>query len=305
MPLNIPDNLPAIDILRNENTFVMSETRAMTQDIRPMQVVLLNLMPLKIATETHLMRVLANTPLQVEIVLLQTASYTSKNTPKEHLENFYKTFDEIKYRKFDGMIITGAPIEHLEFEDVIYWDEIKEIMEWTNKHVTSTMYICWGAQAGLYYHYNIPNYTLPAKMFGIFEHVVLNNKSPLARGFDDIFLAPHSRMTEVKQEDIEKVPDLEIISVSQEAGVYLVASRDGRKIFVTGHSEYDPFTLKEEYDRDFNKGIQIEVPKNYFPNNDPSKPPLVRWKSHAHLLFQNWLNYCVYQVTPYNINEIE
>jgi len=282
----------------------MSETKAITQDIRPMQIVLLNLMPLKIATETHLLRILANTPLQVELVLLQTASYTPKNTPKEHLESFYKTFDEIKNRKFDGMIITGAPIEHLEFEEVIYWNEIKEIMNWADRNVTSTMYICWGAQAGLYHHYNIPKYRLPGKMFGIFEHHVLCRNNPIVRGFDDVYLAPHSRHTEVRKEDIEKVPDLEILSLSDEAGVYLVASKDGKKIFVTGHSEYDPLTLKEEYDRDVQKGLIIDIPKNYFPNNDPSKPPLVKWKGHANLLFLNWLNYCVYQATPFNINEI-
>lgn len=299
MPLNIPDNLPALDQLREENIFVMQETRAMHQDIRPLKIVILNLMPLKITTETHILRMLSNTPLQVEIVLLQPDSHTSKNTPKEHLEAFYKTFREINKDKFDGMIITGAPIEQLEFEDVDYWEEMVEIMEWAKKHVTSTLHICWGAQAGLYYHYGIKKYPLAKKMFGIFRHKVFNFKEPIVRGFDDQFLAPHSRHTEIRSGDIAKIPDLEIISESPQAGVYLVVSKDGRNIFVTGHSEYDPTTLKDEYLRDRSKGLNIQIPENYFPGDDPQKEPSMRWKSHASLLFSNWLNYYVYQVTPY------
>ncbi len=301
MPLNIPDNLPALDQLREENIFVMQETRAMHQDIRPLKIVILNLMPLKITTETHILRMLSNTPLQVEIVLLQPDSHTSKNTPKEHLEAFYKTFREINKDKFDGMIITGAPIEQLEFEDVDYWREMVEIMEWAKKNVTSTLHICWGAQAGLYYHYGIKKYPLEKKMFGIFRHKVFNFKEPIVRGFDDQFLAPHSRHTEIRSDDIAKIPDLEIISESPEAGVYLVVSKDGRNIFVTGHSEYDPTTLKDEYLRDRSKGLDIQIPENYFPGNDPEKEPSMRWKSHASLLFSNWLNYYVYQVTPYTL----
>jgi len=299
MPLNIPDNLPALDQLREENIFVMQETRAMHQDIRPLKILILNLMPLKITTETHILRMLSNTPLQVEIVLLQPDSHTSKNTPKEHLEAFYKTFREINKDKFDGMIITGAPIEQLEFEDVDYWEEMVEIMEWAKKHVTSTLHICWGAQAGLYYHYGIKKYPLAKKMFGIFRHKVFNFKEPIVRGFDDQFLAPHSRHTEIRSGDIAKIPDLEIISESPQAGVYLVVSKDGRNIFVTGHSEYDPTTLKDEYLRDRSKGLNIQIPENYFPGDDPQKEPSMRWKSHASLLFSNWLNYYVYQVTPY------
>ncbi len=303
MPLNIPDNLPAIDQLRNENIFVMQETRAIHQDIRPQQIVILNLMPLKITTETHILRMLSNTPLQVEIVLLHTKSHVSKNTPKEHLEAFYKTFDEIRERNYDGLIITGAPIEHLNFEEVDYWEEVSNIMEWAKTHVTSTLFICWAAQAGLYYHFNVPKYPLDQKMFGVFEHTVNNPKLPIVRGFDDIFLAPHSRHTEVRRSDIEKIPQLEIISESEEAGIYIVGTRDGKMVFVTGHSEYDPCTLRDEYVRDLKKGLPIEIPRNYFPSNDPSKPPLVKWKSHANLLYSNWLNYYVYQETPYILNK--
>ncbi|MFW5710171.1 MAG: homoserine O-acetyltransferase MetA [Bacteroidota bacterium] len=303
MPLNIPDNLPAIDQLRNENIFVMQETKAIHQDIRPQQIVILNLMPLKITTETHILRMLSNTPLQVEIVLLHTKSHVSKNTPKEHLEAFYKTFDEIRERNYDGLIITGAPIEHLNFEEVDYWEEVSNIMEWAKTHVTSTLFICWAAQAGLYYHFNVPKYPLDQKMFGVFEHTVNNPKLPIVRGFDDIFLAPHSRHTEVRRSDIEKIPQLEIISESEEAGIYIVGTRDGKMVFVTGHSEYDPCTLRDEYVRDLKKGLPIEIPRNYFPSNDPSKPPLVKWKSHANLLYSNWLNYYVYQETPYILNK--
>jgi homoserine O-succinyltransferase/O-acetyltransferase len=304
MPLNIPDKLPAVEILEQENIFVMKEERAIHQDIRPLKIVILNLMPLKIKTETHLLRVLSNTPLQVEIVLLHTKNHYSKNTPIEHLEEFYKTFDELKDRKYDGMIITGAPVEKLDFEQVDYWNELKTIFDWTLTHVTSTMYICWGAQAGLNYFYNIPKYDIDKKMFGIFEHTINNPKVPIIRGFDEFFQAPHSRHTEIRRSDIEKVNELEIVSESEEAGVYLVVSKTGRQIFVTGHSEYDPTTLKEEYERDKSKGLPIDIPKNYFPNDDPTKQPRVSWKSHANLLFSNWLNYYVYQATPYNIDDI-
>lgn len=301
MPLNIPDNLPAVEQLINENIFVMRETRAIHQDIRPLQLVILNLMPVKITTETHLLRMLSNTPLQIEVSLLHTKTHISKNTPWEHLESFYETFDDIKHRKYDGMIITGAPIEHLIFEEVNYWDELTTIMDWADKNVTSTLFICWGAQAGLYFHYGIPKYKLPEKMFGVFCHKVNNKKAPIVRGYDDMFLAPHSRHTYTKKEDIEKIPELELIGESEEAGVYLVVSKDGKRIFVTGHSEYDPDTLKNEYLRDLNKGLDIKIPKNYFMDDDPEKDTVVRWKSHANLLFSNWLNYYVYQITPYDL----
>ncbi len=296
MPLNIPDNLPAFDILQNENIFVMNETRAIHQDIRPLRIVILNLMPLKITTETHILRLLSNTPLQVEISLLYTQMHVSKNTPKEHMNSFYQTFQDIENNRYDGMIITGAPIEHLDYKDVDYWDEMVEIMDWAEQNVSSTLYICWASQAGLYYHYGIPKYMMDEKMFGVFQHNTYNKKNPLLRGFDDEFLAPHSRYTEVRRKDIERIPELEILAESDEAGIYLVASKDMKKAFVTGHSEYDPLTLKQEYERDLAKGLQINVPKNYFPHNDPSKPPLVHWRSHANLLFSNWLNYYVYQM---------
>ncbi len=305
MPLNIPDNLPAIEILNEENIFVMRETRATHQDIRPMQVVILNLMPVKITTETHILRLLSNTPLQTEVVLLHTKDHVSKHTPIEHLQAFYKTYEEIRHRKYDGMIITGAPIEHLDFEEIDYWEELKEIMYWAKCNVTSTMFICWGAQAGLYHYYNIPKYMLDKKLFGVYYHTVNNPKIPLVRGFDEEFQAPHSRYTEVRKEDIEKVSDLIIVSESDEAGIYMVMTRNGRQIFVTGHSEYDPTTLKEEYERDLRKGLKTDLPKNYFSGNDPGRTPKVRWKSHANLLYYNWLNYYVYQMTPYNINDIK
>jgi homoserine O-succinyltransferase len=301
MPLNIPDNLPAVEILQNENIFVMRETRAMHQDIRPLHIVILNLMPLKITTETHLLRMLSNTPLQVEITLIYTKMHISKNTPKEHLDMFYKTFDDIKKHQFDGMIITGAPIEHLDFEEVDYWEEMKKIMEWSKKNVTSTFYICWASQAGLYYHFGINKYNLKEKMFGVYKHKVNNIKNPLVRGFDDEFYAPHSRYTTIKKEDIEKIPDLEILAESDEAGIYLVASKDHKMVFATGHSEYDPLTLKYEYERDLAKGLKIKVPKNYFPNDDATRMPVVNWRSHASLLFSNWLNYYVYQITPFKL----
>jgi len=304
MPLNIPDNLPAADILRNENIFVMSETRAIHQDIRPQEIVILNLMPNKTTTETQLLRMLSNTPLQLEVVFVHPETHSSKNTPQEHLDSFYVTFDLIKNRNFDGLIITGAPIEHLNFEDVDYWSEMKEIMYWADKHVTSTLFICWAAQAGLYHHYKVPKYPLNSKMFGVFNHKINTPKLPIVRGFDDDFLAPHSRHTEVKRSDIEKIADLDIVAESEDAGIYLVASKDGKRLFVTGHSEYDPNTLGDEYRRDLKKGLSIEKPKNYYLNDDPSQEPVVRWKSHANLLYCNWLNYYVYQVTPYNLDAL-
>ncbi len=304
MPIIIPRKLPAFETLTSENIFVMTEHRALHQDIRPLKILILNLMPKKIQTETQLLRMLSNTPLQVEMIFLHMESHESKNITKEHLETFYHTFDEIKDYTFDGMIITGAPIEHLDFKDVDYWDELKKIMDFTITNVTSTMYICWGAQAGLYYHYGIPKYILDKKLFGVFLHQINNKTSKLLRGFDDEFYAPHSRYTKVRREDVEKVSDLEILSESDEAGIYIVASKDGSQIFVSGHSEYDRFTLQQEYMRDISKGLNISVPKNYFPEDDPNKEPIVRWKSHANLLFSNWLNYYVYQATPYVLEEI-
>ena len=302
MPVNIPDNLPALEVLKEENIFVMTESRAIHQDIRPLRLIILNLMPVKITTETHLLRMLSNTPLQVEITFLNTLSHVSKNTPIEHLLAFYKTFDEIKHKRFDGLIITGAPVELLQFEEVDYWDELKQIMDWAEQNITSTLFICWAAQAGLYYHYGIPKYELPKKMFGIFTHTLNNPKAPIVRNFDDEFLVPHSRHTEIRREDIIKVPCLEIVSESTMAGVYLVRDVEKRRIFVTGHSEYDAETLKSEYERDVAKGMNIQVPYQYFPNDDPTQIPHMRWKSHAGLLFSNWLNYYVYQETPYDID---
>jgi homoserine O-succinyltransferase len=299
MPLNISDNLPAVKILEKENIFVMKETRAVHQDIRPLQILIFNLMPVKITTETQILRLLSNTPLQVEITLIYTKMHLSKNTPREHLDSFYKTFDDISIHKYDGLIITGAPIEHLEFEEVDYWEEMVKIMDWADHHVTSTMFICWASQAGLYHHYGIPKYMRNEKMFGVFRHKIYSRTNLLTRGFDDYFLAPHSRYTEVRKEDIEKINDLEILADSEEAGIYLVATRDLRRIFITGHSEYDPLTLKSEFDRDVAKGLDIRIPENYYLNDDPGQTPIVRWRSHASLLFSNWLNYCVYQVTPY------
>ncbi|MGE5418338.1 MAG: homoserine O-acetyltransferase MetA [Acidobacteriota bacterium] len=304
MPIIIPDELPATGILQSENVFVMNEFRAVHQDIRPLRIAILNIMPQKETTETQLLRMLANTPLQVEVALLYPESHQSKNTSQDHLDNFYQTFSEVSGQKFDGMIITGAPVEKLEFEEWTYWDELKSIMEWTRSHVFSTFHICVGAQAGLYHHYGVPKYTLPQKIFGVFEHRVCENHRPLLRGFDDIFYAPHSRHTEVRKSDIEKVPEIELLVESQEAGVYIVASKDARQIFVMGHSEYDPLTLKGEYDRDVAKGLPIQVPKNYFPNDDPSKTPRVLWRSHGSLLFYNWLNYHVYQETPFDLEKL-
>jgi homoserine O-succinyltransferase len=304
MPVKIPSTLPARTILEKENVFVMGEERATTQDIRPMRVAILNLMPTKIATETQLLRLLGNSALQVEITLLHTATYESKNVDAEHLLTHYATFDEIKDQKFDGFIITGAPVEQMPFEEVDYWEELKRIMDWSETNVESNFYICWGAQAALYHRYGIPKYDLPRKMFGVFEHRVLSSTEKLLRGFDDIFLAPHSRHTEIRRADVEKVNDVQILAESDEAGLYLLGTKDGRHIFVTGHSEYDPFTLKAEYDRDVNKGLPIHVPKNYYPKDDPTKTPHVRWRGHANLLYVNWLNYYVYQVTPYDPNQI-
>jgi len=299
MPLNISDDLPAIKILEDENIFVMRETKAVHQDIRPLRILLLNLMPVKTTAETQILRLLSNTPLQVKITLIYTKMHLSKNTPKDHLDAFYQTFDDISVHKYDGLIITGAPIEHLEFEEVDYWEEMVRIMDWADNHVTSTMYICWASQAGLYHHYGIPKYKMSDKIFGVFNHKAYNKTNLLLRGFDDEFLAPHSRYTEVRKKDIEKVKNLEILADSEEAGVYLVASKDLKRVFITGHSEYDPLTLKSEYDRDVTKGIDIKIPVNYYMNNDPNQLPMVRWRSHANLLFSNWLNYCVYQSTPY------
>ena len=304
MPIKIPNSLPATKTLHDENIFVITENRAITQDIRPLRIVMLNLMPKKIETETQIARLIGNTPLQVELELLQTATHQSTHTAAEHMLSFYKTFDDIKDQKFDGMIITGAPVEQMEFEEVEYWQELCEIMEWSKTHVTSTLYICWGAQAGLYYHYGIKKHPLPEKMFGVFEHTLDHKRSILFRGFDDTFLVPHSRHTTVLREDIEAVEDLKILCSSDEAGVFAVATERGRQIFVTGHSEYDADTLKKEYLRDKDKGLDIAVPKNFFPNDDDTKEPLVRWRSCANLFYSNWLNYFVYQTTPYDITQI-
>ena len=300
MPIIIPESLPAAKILADENVFVMHEDRAIHQDIRALKIVILNLMPTKIQTETQILRLLGNTPLQVDITLLHIEEHKSKNTSEEHLDSFYKTFKDIKDEKFDGMIITGAPIEHLEFEEVDYWNQLKEIMDFSVKNVTSTLHICWGAQAGLFHHFGIPKYHLSKKMFGVFPHNVQGEGIMLLRGFDNEVYVPHSRHTEVLREDIEKVPELEILSESEESGVYMVISKDGHQIFVTGHSEYDPLTLKSEYDRDVAKGLYIDVPKHYFVDDNPSNEPIVRWRAHANLLFSNWLNYYVYQETPYS-----
>lgn len=305
MPINVPDKLPAIDVLRKENIFVMTESTAIHQDIRPLRIAVLNLMPIKQTTETQIIRMLSNSPLQIELELVHIASHISKNTPQEHLRTFYKDYKEIIQHKYDGFIITGAPIEHLEFEDVDYWEEIREIMDWSMHHVTSTLFICWAAQAGLYHFYNIPKYKLPAKMFGVFEHKVVDPTIPLVRGFDDVFMAPHSRHTEVRMEDIAKVRQLQLVAYSDVAGVHVIMANHGRQIFVTGHFEYDPYTLHQEYVRDKNKGMNIEIPQNYFTNNDPNQRPIVTWRSHANLFFSNWLNYYVYQTTPYNIESIE
>ena len=304
MPIKIPNNLPATKILESENIFVMSETRAITQDIRPLKILILNLMPKKIETETQLARLLGNTPLQVEPTLIRTSTYQSKNVSEEHLLSFYKVFADVKKEYFDGMIITGAPVELLEFEEVDYWQELCEIMEWTKTHVHSTFHICWGAQAGLYYHFGIKKYSVPEKVFGVFPHHVDYKGSILFRGFDDVFNVPQSRHTTVLREDVEKVKELKILASSDETGVYAMSSKNGRQIFITGHSEYDADTLKNEYERDLKQGKPIKIPYNYFPNDDDSKAPLVTWRAHANLLFSNWLNYFVYQSTPYDVNEV-
>lgn len=300
MPITIPGNLPAKEILNKENIFIMDESRALSQDIRPLHIVILNLMPKKIDTETQLLRLLGNTPLQIDIELLQTASHVSKNTSSEHLLKFYKTFDQVKHKQYDAMIITGAPVEHLAFEDVDYWPELCKIMDWSRTNVFSTLFICWGAQAALYHFYGIPKYPLDKKLFGVFEHTKEKISHNLLYGFDDIFFAPHSRHTEVRVGDILKHPELEILSTSKEAGMYITASKDGRQVFISGHSEYDRRTLADEYFRDLEKGLPIEPPTNYFADNNPSLPPVKCWRAHSNLLFSNWVNYCVYQQTPYD-----
>lgn len=304
MPIKIPDSLPATQTLLNENIFVMHEVRAAKQDIRPLRVALLNLMPTKIETETQFARLLSNSPLQVELTLLQTATYEAKNTSREHLLAFYETFEDVKERKFDGLVITGAPVELMEFEDVEYWDELCRVMEWSKTHVYSTLHICWGAQAALYHHYGIRKYPMDEKLFGVFPHEVEYKNSMLFRGFDDVFMAPHSRHTTIHREDVEAVPALQILASSEEAGVYVIKTEQGKQIFITGHSEYDALTLEKEYLRDKNAGLPIEVPKNYYPDDNDTRKPLVTWRSSANLLFFNWLNYFVYQTTPFELDAI-
>ena len=306
MPLKLPDKLPAISLLEQENIFVIDTSRANTQDIRPLKIVVLNLMPIKITTETDLIRLLSNSPLQIEVSFMKLKSHTSKNTPVEHMKKFYIDFELMRTNNYDGLIVTGAPVEHLEFEDVNYWDEVTDIFDWARTHVTSTLYICWAAQAGMYYFYGVPKHPLSSKMFGIFKHHICPGyeHTPIFRGFDDEFFVPHSRHTEVRREDIEKCPELKIVSESDESGVHIVMARGGREIFVTGHSEYSPNTLDSEYKRDLAKGLPIDIPKNYYRNDDPNNGPVVRWRSTANLLFSNWLNYYVYQETPYDISTI-
>ena len=305
MPLTIPAELPAIKTLKKENIFVMDSKRASTQDVRPLKIAVLNLMPIKITTETDLIRLLSNSPLQIEVDFIKLKSHTSKNTPIEHLKMFYKDFDYIRGQKYDGMIVTGAPVERMNFEEVNYWDELTDIFDWAQHHVTSTLYICWAALAGLYHFYNVPKHDLDTKRFGVFKHTVSDKKNPIFRGFDDEFFVPHSRYSEIRKEDIDKVKDLKIISESADSGIYMVMARKGREFFITGHPEYAPNTLADEYRRDLDKGLDIAIPINYFRDDDPSKEPVVRWKSHANLLYTNWLNYFVYQETPYDINTIE
>jgi len=300
VPIKIPNDLPAWQVLHKENIFIMDEHRATEQDIRPLRIAILNLMPKKIETETQLLRMLGNTPIQLEIELLQTATYISRNTSQEHLLKFYKTFEDVKDQKFDGLIITGAPVEQMSFESVDYWSEISRIMEWSKTNVFSTFHICWGAQAALYYHYGVPKYPLKEKMFGVFQHMPANKSHHLLYGFDDVFYAPHSRHTEVREEDIAAVPELEVLSTSPQAGVYIAASRDGKNFFITGHSEYERDTLAQEYFRDLDAGLPISLPQNYFLNDNPANPPMKRWRSHSHLLYSNWINYFVYQKTPYD-----
>ncbi len=304
MPVRVPVSLPAVETLRSENIFVIDEQRASSQDIRPLRIAILNLMPLKIMTETDLLRLISNTPLQIELDFIDTESHVSKNTPREHIETFYKKFDEVKHNNYDGLIITGAPVEKVDFEEVDYWEELTEIFDWAKTHVTSTLYICWAALAGLYYHHGVPKYVLDKKISGVFKHRIDDELNPIFRGFDDEFYVPHSRYSEVRREDIEKVPELKIIAESDESGIYMVMARGGREFFITGHSEYSPGTLDFEYHRDLEKGINPAIPSNYYLNDDPSQQPIVRWRSHANLLFSNWLNYFVYQETPYDIREI-
>ena len=305
MPVNIPHRLPAIKELEKENIFVMDDSRAQHQDIRPLRVAVLNLMPVKIVTETDLIRLLSNTPLQLELDLVKIMAHTPKNTPVEHMQAFYSDFDKIKHKKYDGLIVTGAPVEQLEFQDVTYWDEMKTILDWADHNVQSSLFICWASMAALYHYYGIPKYALDEKMFGVFHHTAKNSLLPIFRGFDDEFHMPHSRYTEIRAEDIEKIPNLEVISESDESGVGIVKDKGGRKIFVTGHFEYSTYNLHEEYQRDLAKGLPIKMPKHYYKKNNPEKNPVVRWRGHANLFFQNWLNYYVYQETPYNIDDIK
>lgn len=305
MPIKIPDNLPAKKILTNENIFVMTEKRALKQDIRPLKILILNLMPKKETTETQLLRMLSNSPLQVEIEFMRVSSHVSKNTDESHLSTFYTTFDKVCQNKYDGMIITGAPVEQMPFEEVDYWDELCRIMQWSKTNVTSTFHICWGAQAGLYYHYGVPKYDLPKKLSGVFYHKVKSRDAKLLRGYDTVFTAPHSRHTGTRREDLEKIHNLFIFAESDIAGVYIAATKGGKQIFVTGHSEYDPETLDEEYKRDLAKGLNPDIPYNYYPDDNPSKKPIATWRAHAHLLYSNWLNYFVYQTTPYDIEKIK
>lgn len=304
MPINIPNNLPAYTVLNNENIFVMTHSDAIHQDIRPLKIAIVNLMPKKIETETQILRLLSNTPIQVDVELIQMASHVAKNTSIKHLTKFYKTFDDVSGERFDGLIITGAPVEQIPFEEVDYWQELCGIMEWSKSHVYSVLHICWGAQAGLYYHYGIPKYDLSEKMFGVFPHKAEVSNYPLLRGFDEVFSVPHSRHTEIKRIDIEKVRDLKILAASRESGVNIIADKSERQFFLMGHFEYDRFTLADEYFRDKDKGLKIDVPKHYFPYDDPSQPPHFNWRAHANLLFSNWLNYCVYQKTPYSLDEL-
>ena len=305
MPIKIPNSLPARETLEGENIFVMTEYRAIHQDIRPLNLLILNLMPTKIATETQLLRKFSNTPLQIQVELLQTISHDAQNVDRSHLESFYTSYDQIKDKNYDGLVITGAPVENLDFETVDYWEELCQIMEWSKTHVHSTLHICWGAQAGLYYHYGIPKYALPQKLFGVFDHRVLKPSSPLFRGFDDRFYAPHSRHTEVLEEDIRKVPGLEVLAVSEEAGVFAVKTEDSRQFFLLGHLEYDRNTLAQEYWRDVDRGLDIQVPRHYFPNDDTNQTPIVRWRSAGQLIYTNWLNYYVYQTTPYDLTRLD
>lgn len=304
MPLNLPDQLPAIELLKGENIFVMNRSRAVHQDIRPLKILVLNLMPVKITTEADLLRLLSNSPLQIEVSFMKIAGHVPRNTPAAHLEAFYFDFGEVKANKFDGMIITGAPVEHLPFDEVTYWNELTEIMDWTSRHVYSTMFICWAAQAGLYHFYGIPKYLLPRKMFGVFRHTVENERLPLFRGFDDQFWVPHSRHTEIRREDIEKVNGLSILATSRESGIHIVSARGGKQLFITGHAEYARYTLDNEYRRDLNRNLPVGIPENYYPDNHIDNPPLMLWRSAANLLFSNWLNYYVYQETPYNLEEL-